>query len=119
LKFYLQKFAHYKYKSLCKLSLQILTDRFAKDTDDSSPCSDLSEYCGGTFQGIIRKLDYIQGLGVNAIWISPIPEQTDNGYHGYWQKNIQNINPHFGTAEDLQQLVNECHSRDIWVMLDV
>lgn len=99
--------------------LQLLTDRFAKSSDDSSPCSDLSDYCGGTFQGIIRKLDYIQGLGANAIWISPIPEQTDKGYHGYWQENIHNINPHFGTSEDLQELVNECHSRDIWVMLDV
>ena len=99
--------------------LQLLTDRFAQNQDSSYPCGDLSNYCGGTFQGIIRKLDYIQGLGVNAIWISPIPEQTDNGYHGYWQKDIYTINPSFGMSDDLKSLVNECHSRNIWVMLDV
>ena len=82
-------------------------------------CSDLHDYCGGNFQGIIDKLDYIEGLGVNAILISPIPEQTDKGYHGYWQKNLYNINPHFGSSSDLHKLVSECHHRDIWVMLDV
>lgn len=99
--------------------LQVLTDRFAKTSSDGSPCSDIRDYCGGSFQGIIDKLDYIQGLGVNAIWISPIPEQTDKGFHGYWQKNISNINPHFGSSSDLKKLVAACHSRGIWVMLDV
>lgn len=98
---------------------QILIDRFAKTSSDVSQCSDLSNYCGGTYQGVIRMLDYIQGLGANAIWISPIPEQTPKGYHGYWQMNISNINPHFGTSADLRQLVSECHKRGIWVMLDV
>ena len=98
---------------------QILTDRFAKTGDANTQCSDLKDYCGGNFRGIIDKLDYIQGLGVNAILISPIPEQTDKGYHGYWQKNLNNINSHFGSSEDLKQLVSECHNRDIWVMLDV
>ena len=79
----------------------------------------MRDYCGGTFQGLINKLDYIQGLGVNAIWISPIPEQTDKGFHGYWQKNLSNINPHFGKPSDLKALVSACHSRGIWVMLDV
>jgi alpha-amylase len=99
--------------------VQILTDRFAKDTDDTSSCTDLKGYCGGTFNGIIQKLDYLEGLGINAIWISPIPEQSDNGYHGYWQKNLYNVNSHFGTSGDLHRLVQECHSRGIWVMLDV
>ena len=102
------------------INVQILTDRFAKSGGDANaPCGDLSDYCGGTFQGILDKLDYIQGLGANAIWISPIPEQTDKGYHGYWQKNLYGINPHFGTSSDLKRLITECHQRDIWVMLDV
>ena len=99
--------------------MQILTDRFAKAGGASSSCQDLSKYCGGNFRGIIEKLDYIQGLGANAIWISPIPEQTDGGYHGYWQKNIYKINEHFGSSNDLKQLITECHRRDIWIMLDV
>lgn len=93
---------------------QVLTDRFSGGSG-----SDLSNYCGGTFKGITQKLDYIQQLGANAIWISPIPENTDGGYHGYWQKNLFSINSHFGTSSDLKELVSACHSRDIWVMLDV
>lgn len=41
------------------------------------------------------------------------------GYHGYWQTNIYEVNPNFGTADDLKRLVEECHKRGIWVMLDV
>lgn len=96
-----------------------MTDRFALEHGGDSPCGDITNYCGGTFRGIGAKLDYIQGLGANAIWISPIPKQTDKGYHGYWQQDITQINPHFGSSDDLKELVNECHKRDIWVMLDV
>jgi len=95
-----------------------MTDRFA-NPESSSACTQLDKYCGGTFKGIINKLDYIQGLGVNAILISPIPVNTPDGYHGYWAMDITKVNPHFGTEEDLKQLVSECHKRDIWVMLDV
>ena len=97
----------------------MLTDRFAGNSNQNNPCSDLSTYCKGTFRGIIRKLDYIQSLGANAIWISPIPLQTPNGYHGYWQQDLTQINPNYGTESDLKELVEECHRRDIWVMLDV
>ena len=67
----------------------------------------------------MNRLDYLQNLGINAIWISPIITQTKNGYHGYWAQNIYEINPHFGTKQDLLDLVKACHSRDIWVMVDV
>lgn len=95
---------------------QVLTDRFNNPKGGS--CN-VSKYCGGTFRGIIDKLDYIQDLGFNAIWISPVVENTDGGYHGYWAKNLYNINSHFGTEDDLYDLVEECHSRGIWVMVDV
>jgi hypothetical protein len=42
---------------------------------------------------------------------------TPEGYHGYWAQNIYQVNPNFGTEQDLLQLVQECHSRDIWVMV--
>ncbi|CEG79821.1 Putative Zinc transporter YKE4 [Rhizopus microsporus] len=61
---------------------QLLTDRFAKTVDDQSPCSNLGNYCGGSFQGIINHLDYIAGMGFDAIWISPIPQNSQGGYHG-------------------------------------
>ena len=97
---------------------QLLTDRFARSNGDNSGC-DIHNYCGGTFQGIKNNLDYISGMGFNAIWISPIVENTNGAYHGYHAKNIYNLNPNFGSEEDLKDLVNECHKRDIWVMVDV
>ena len=97
---------------------QIITDRFARTEETTEKC-DLSRYCGGTFKGIIDKLDYIQGMGFNAIWISPIVKNTEGSYHGYYTVNFYKVNEHFGTEEDLHHLVEECHKRDIWVMVDV
>lgn len=98
---------------------QLLTDRFARSNGDTSGCNNLSKYCGGTFKGIINNLDYIQDLGFNAIWISPILENTADAYHGYHMKNLYNLNPFFGTEQDFIDLVNECHKRDIWMMVDI
>lgn len=44
---------------------------------------------------------------------------TEGGYHGYWAKNIYEMNKVFGGEEELKELVEECHKRDIWVMVDV
>ena len=98
---------------------QLLTDRFARTTD-TGDCN-LSIYCGGNYQGIIQKLDYIEGMGFNAIWISPIIENinNDNTYHGYSGINLYGLNSHFGTEEDLINLITECHKRDIWIMANV
>lgn len=51
-----------------------LTDRVARSSGDTggNACGDLSTYCGGTFQGLQSKLDYIQGMGFDAIWITPV-----------------------------------------------
>ena len=97
---------------------QLLTDRFAVG-DGSKPSCDLSKYCGGNFKGIINNLDYIKGMGFDAIWISPVVENTEGSYHGYHMTKIYNINPNFGTAHELKQLVSACHDKGIWVMADV
>jgi alpha-amylase len=97
---------------------QLLTDRFAGSAN-TPKCTNLGSYCGGTFSGIVSKLDYIQGMGFDAIWISPVIDNTDGGYHGYWARNINKINSNFGTASDLELLVKECHKRGMWVMVDV
>jgi len=94
---------------------QLLTDRFA----GGSTCNDYNDYCGGNWKGLTEQLSYIQGMGFDAIWISPIPVNYPEGYHGYWQTDITNVNPHFGTSNDLINLVKTAHSMDIWVMLDV
>lgn len=98
---------------------QIVTDRFARTNNSDTPCSNFNDYCGGTFKGIQNNLDYIQGMGFDAIWISPVIANTERGYHGYWTSNLYEINPHFGTKQDLHDLIEACHARDTWVMVDI
>ena len=106
---------------------QVLTDRFARtDGSTTSTCNTGDRiYCGGTWQGIINHLDYIQGMGFTAIWISPItlnlPEDTAEGeaFHGYWQQNLDELNPNFGTANDLKALSSALHTRGMYLMVDV
>lgn len=96
---------------------QLLTDRYARTNGDTTACSDLGKYCGGTWQGIINKLDYIQNMGFTAIWISPITEQIQgttyygDPFHGFWPQKINQVNSNFGTAADLQALSNAVHQR--------
>lgn len=56
---------------------QVVTDRFARSDNSTTASCDagLGDYCGGSFQGIINKLDYIQELGFDAVWISPVQSQ--------------------------------------------
>ncbi|KAH8631509.1 carbohydrate-binding module family 20 protein [Alternaria alternata] len=56
----------------------VLTDRIARSSSDTGggACSNLGNYCGGTFKGLESKLDYIKGLGFDAIWITPVVAST-------------------------------------------
>lgn len=107
---------------------QVLTDRFAIEDENNpsrGPDHGMREYCGGTWRGIISKLDYIQGMGFDAVWISPITknieELTEYGtaYHGYWPEDIYSVNPHFGTADDLLALSDALHARGMFLMVDI
>ncbi|KAI3110422.1 hypothetical protein CBS147333_4965 [Penicillium roqueforti] len=105
----------------------MLTDRFARTDGSTTATCDTSDrkYCGGTWQGIIDKLDYIQGMGFTAIWITPVTgqltEDTAYGYayHGYWQQDIYALNSNYGTADDLKALATALHERDMYLMVDV
>jgi alpha-amylase len=106
---------------------QVVTDRFARgDGSTTSPC-DPGEgvYCGGSWQGLIKQLDYIQGMGFSAVWISPVTlnlvQKTVNlgSYHGYWQQDLYAVNSEFGTMEDLKDLSGALHKRDMYFILDV
>ena len=66
-----------------------------------------------------NQLDYIKGMGFDAIWISPVVENHDGGYHGYWATNWEEVNHNFGSKDDLKALVSAAHSKGIWVMVDV
>ena len=98
---------------------QIITDRFAKDGDSTEGCGDLHKYCGGTFKGIENHLDYIKGMGFDAIWISPVPKNKGDDYHGYAFLDLYEINEHFGSKDDLKSLISAAHNKGIWIMLDV
>lgn len=58
-------------------------------------------------------------MGFDAIWISPVNDNYDNGYHGYWYRNMYDVNKNFGTSQDLKNLVTACHNKGVWVMVDV
>lgn len=104
---------------------QIITDRF-EDGDPSNnglntvynPSAGDRTH-GGDFKGIQRRLGYIEGLGMSAIWISPIPLNAYGEYHGYAARDFTQVDPHWGTLADLQALVAACHARGIRVILDV
>lgn len=85
-------------------------------------------YHGGDIPGVLQKLDYLENLGVTAIWMAPIfknkPVQGPKGqesaaYHGYWITDFTQIDPHFGTNQDLKNLVNAAHQRGIKIIFDI
>ncbi|RIW31883.1 pullulanase [Bacillus salacetis] len=117
----------------------MLTDRFFDgDSSNNDPygigydTSKMGTYQGGDFKGITQKLDYLDELGINTIWVSPIVDNInydvryneDPGtpyyaYHGYWADNFGQLNPHFGSMEDFHQLIDEAHNRGIKILVDV
>jgi len=71
----------------------------------------------GDFNGITQKLDYLQDLGINALWLMPIhPSPT---YHGYDVINYYAVNSEYGTMEDFKRLLEEAHNRDIQIVIDL
>ena len=76
---------------------QLLTDRYARSDGNTKACSNLFSYCGGDYKGIEKNLDYIQGMGFDAIWVSPIVKNTPGGYHGYWAADLYSLNEEFGS----------------------
>jgi glycosidase len=85
----------------------------------------LKKFCGGTLKGILNHLDYIQNLGCTALWLSPIfenndtPDRNSDKYHGYSIQNYLDIDPRFGTKQDLIDLVDAAHHKGMRVFLDI
>ncbi|HAJ70420.1 MAG: alpha-glucosidase [Alkalibacterium sp.] len=72
----------------------------------------------GDIPGIISGLDYLENLGIDAIWLSPV-YQSPNDDNGYDISDYQAIHPDFGTMEDMNQLIKEADSRDIKIIMDL
>ncbi len=105
---------------------QIFPERFCNGDPSNDPEGTLpwrtrgsvtnQEFFGGDLQGIIDKLDYIKGLGVSGLYLTPINEAPSS--HKYDTTDYTKIDPHFGTEETMTALVREAHERGIRVMLD-
>lgn len=102
--------------------------RMSKDDLGSS----IGTFHGGDIKGLTEKLDYINDLGVNAIWITAPYEQAhgwcgggSNGdfahyaYHGYYPLDYTMMDKNMGTVEEFRTFVTECHKRGIRVVMDV
>jgi len=78
-------------------------------------------FVGGNLRGLTSKLGYLHRLGVTAIWLSPVFKQVnaDNSYHGYGIQNFFDVDPHFGTRDDLRDMVKTAHENGIRVVLDI
>jgi glycosidase len=117
----------------------LMIDRFSngdKSNDDPIEHDSLfspANYQGGDLQGIINKIEdgYFDKLGVNAFWISPIIDNTNNayrefpaphrwftGYHGYWPTSSNKVEEHFGDMKLVKNLVELVHQKDSKVYLD-
>ncbi len=106
---------------------QIMTDRFANgDTsnDYNTNIHDPSAYHGGDWRGIMDHFDYLEALGVTALWISPVVKNVEqdagfSSYHGYWTQDFTRPNPHFGDLSSLREFTDAAHARGFKVILDI
>ena len=109
------------------------TDRFA-DGDPANNDQGAGEYdpsrehyfSGGDIRGVAERLDYIEGLGATAVWLTPIvlnqwkSEASDfTGYSGYYAVDFSAVDPHFGTLQDYRALSSALHCRDMYLIKDI
>ena len=78
-------------------------------------------FVGGTLKGATSKIGYLARLGISAIWVSPVFKQPPwaESYHGYGVQDFLAVEPRFGTADDLRELVSTAHAHGIHVVLDI
>lgn len=119
----------------------MMTDRFFDGNESNNRASGADTYGenpglyhGGDFAGVTAKLDYLQNLGVNTIWLTPIVENikgvdvTEEGkedvpynaaYHGYWASDFTKLNPTLGTTKEFETMISEAHKRGMRIMVDI
>lgn len=88
------------------ISYQVLVYSFADGDGDTK----------GDLKGLTERLDYLDEMGVSAVWLSPI--HPSSSYHGYDMLDYEAVNPTFGTDADLQAFIDAAHARGIRVYLD-
>ena len=99
-------------------------DRMVTGYDPTS----MAFYHGGDLAGLQSKLDYIQGLGTTAIWMTPsfanrpvqgTGDAASAGYHGYWITDFTRIDPHLGTNDEMKALIDAVHERGMRIYFDI
>lgn len=100
-------------------NLRVGTDQAVRDWEKWTKSGE--RWQGGTLNGIRSKLTYLKELGITSLWVGPIFKQRvrENSYHGYGIQDFLDVDPRFGTREDLIKLVSEAHSKGIRIILDV
>ncbi len=107
----------------------IMPDRFANADPSNDSHPELQEKAdrnkpggrhGGDIEGVIRNLDYLEDLGVTALWSTPLLEDDDPAYsyHTYAQSDVYRIDPRYGTNEDYKRLATEMEKRDMKLIMD-
>jgi len=107
----------------------IMPDRFANGNPDNDSNATTTEKAnrnspggrhGGDIEGIIKNLDYLDELGVTALWSTPLCEDNDKGYsyHGYGQSDVYKIDPRYGTNEEYLKLSSELKKRGMKLIKD-
>jgi glycosidase len=97
---------------------QIFVDRFNPGGGkDWLQTGNVHQPFGGTLRGVIEKLDYINDMGFNAIWLTPIFESPT--HHGYDIVDYFQINPRIGNLSDFRELINQAHARNMRVIMDL
>jgi glycosidase len=117
----------------------LLPDRFSDGRESTRPRFDRTQpaqyhtpdkrtwmdsgkrFQGGTLKGIQSKLSYLRDLGVSTLWVGPVWKQRREleTYHGYGIQNFLDVDPRFGTAQDLRDLVDDAHRLGMYVLLDI
>lgn len=110
----------------------IMPDRFADGNSNNNTLKELNfpvsvdrndpnARHGGDLKGIENNLDYIESLGVTAIWLNPVLENDMPGgaYHGYATTDYYRVDPRFGTNDEYRNLIAESHKRGIKVVMDM
>lgn len=96
---------------------QVFLDRFYPGADRTwlQP-ENLGGFFGGTLRGVIEQLAYIQDLGFNTLWLSPV--FASPSHHGYDATDLYQVEPRYGTNDDLRELIAAAHARGLRVLLD-
>eukprot|EP00322_Chrysochromulina_rotalis_P000658 CAMPEP_0115880548 /NCGR_PEP_ID=MMETSP0287-20121206/27939_1 /TAXON_ID=412157 /ORGANISM="Chrysochromulina rotalis, Strain UIO044" /LENGTH=938 /DNA_ID=CAMNT_0003336385 /DNA_START=211 /DNA_END=3023 /DNA_ORIENTATION=+ len=118
------------FKLAGKTVYMVYVDRYALSSGNMNQPQCFGDlWCGGTLRGLTNHIDYIELMGFDCLWITPVVEQFDGtncfsswcgtAYHGYWARNFYNIDSHFGTREDLLALSEALRSRGMCFILDI